>query len=85
MKKRLNRRDFLKKSSAAGFGMALGSMAKGRGAVLKPPVLQTEPIEHLVTPPMETVRVAYVGIGNQGSGHFRNLLRIEGVDLPESP
>ncbi|MFA9454868.1 MAG: Gfo/Idh/MocA family protein, partial [Candidatus Aminicenantaceae bacterium] len=41
----------------------------------------TEPINHLVTPPIETVRVAYVGIGNQGSGHFRNLLRIEGVEI----
>ncbi len=81
MKSRLNRRDFLKKSSAAGFGIALGSMTKGRGATLKQPVLQTEPVDHLVTPPMETVRVAYVGIGNQGSGHFRNLLRIEGVEI----
>jgi len=81
IKKRLNRRDFLKKSSAAGFGMALGSLSKGGSVSLRKPVLQTEPVEHLVTPPIETVRVGYVGIGNQGSGHFRNLLRIEGVEI----
>jgi predicted dehydrogenase len=81
MKKRLNRRDFLKKSSVAGFGMALGSMSKGGSVSLRQPVLLTEPVDHLVTPPMETVRVGYVGIGSQGSGHFRNLLRIEGVEI----
>ncbi len=81
MKKSLNRRDFLKKSSAAGFGIALGSMSKGGSLSLRPPVLSTEPIDHLVTPPLDTVRVGYVGVGSQGSGHWRNLLRIEGVEL----
>lgn len=81
MKKRLNRRDFLKQSSTAGLGMALGTMAMSKYGCVRQPQLKTEPIEHLVTPPIETVRVAYVGIGNQGSGHFRNLLRIEGVEI----
>lgn len=81
MKKRLNRRDFLKQSSAAGFGVALGSMAMGGCAGVKQPQLKTKPVEHLVTPPIDTVRVGYVGIGNQGSGHLRNLLRIEGVEM----
>ncbi len=81
MKKRLNRRDFLKQSSAAGLGVALGSMAMGGCASVKQPQLKTKPVEHLVTPPIDTVRVGYVGIGNQGSGHLRNLLRIEGVEM----
>jgi predicted dehydrogenase len=81
MKKRLNRRDFLKQSSAAGLGVALGSMAMGGCAGVKQPQLKTKPVEHLVTPPIDTVRVGYVGIGNQGSGHLRNLLRIEGVEM----
>lgn len=81
MKKRLNRRDFLKQSSTAGLGMALGSMAMSKYGCVRQPQLKTEPIEHLVTPPIETVRVAYVGVGNQGSGHLRNLLRIEGVEI----
>jgi len=81
MKKRLNRRDFLKQSSTAGLGMALGSMAMSKYGCVRQPQLKTEPIEHLVTPPIENVRVGYVGIGNQGSGHLRNLLRIEGVEI----
>ena len=81
MKKRLNRRDFLKQSSAAGLGVALGSMAMGGCAGVRQPQLKTKPVEHLVTPPIDTVRVGYVGIGNQGSGHLSNLLRIEGVEM----
>ena len=81
MKKRLNRRDFLKRSGTAGLGMALGSLAMGKQGDIRQPRLETEPIDHLVTPPIETVRVGYVGIGNQGSGHLRNLLRIDGVEI----
>lgn len=81
MKKQLNRRDFLKKSSSAGLGIALGKMALGSKRSFPLPQIKTDPIEHLVSMPIETVRVAYVGIGNQGSGHFRNLLRIEGVEI----
>jgi len=81
MKKRLNRRDFLKQSSTAGLGVALGSMAMTKVGCVRQPQLKTEPIAHLKTPPIETVRVGYVGIGNQGSGHLRNLLRIDGVEI----
>jgi len=81
MKKYLNRRDFLKRSGTAGLGMALGRMALGRPERKGWIQLETEPIEHLAAPPIETVKVGYVGIGSQGSGHLRNLLRIEGVEL----
>ncbi len=56
-------------------------MALGSKVNFPVPQIKTEPIEHLVTPPLQTVRLAYVGIGNQGSGHFRNMLRIEGVEI----
>ncbi len=81
MTKRLNRRDFIRTSGAAGLGIALGSLGTGacKGGGQAP--IKTDPIEHLVTPPIETVRVGYVGVGNQGGGHFRNLLRIEGVEV----
>jgi len=81
VKKRLNRRDFLKKTGTAGLGVALGSMAMSKYGCVRQPQLKTVPIAHLAAPPLETVRVAYVGVGNQGSGHFRNLLRIEGVEI----
>ena len=33
------------------------------------------------TPPLERVRIAFVGVGLQGGSHVRNFLRIEGVDI----
>jgi len=81
MKKKLNRRDFLKISGTAGLGAALSScsvrLPKQTGKVS----LKTKPIEHLALPPLDTVKVGYVGIGNQGSGHLRNLLRIKGAEI----
>ncbi len=81
MGKGLDRREFIRKTGAAGLGLALGSagLTACKGGGYRNP--KTDPIEHLMTPPLETVRVGYVGIGNQGSGHVRNLLRIEGVEL----
>jgi hypothetical protein len=35
----------------------------------------------LTAPPIDTVRIAYVGIGGQGSGHVRNLLKIPGCRI----
>ena len=57
MKKRLNRRDFLKKTGTAGLGMALGSMAMSKYGCVRQPQLKTTPIEHLAAQPIETVRV----------------------------
>ena len=32
-------------------------------------------------PPLERVRIGFVGVGRQGGGHVRNFLRIDGVDI----
>ena len=32
-------------------------------------------------PPLERVRIGFVGVGLQGGGHVRNFLRIDGVDV----
>ena len=35
----------------------------------------------LVAPPLQTVRIGFVGIGLQGSGHVNNLLKIDGCRI----
>ncbi|HUU97609.1 MAG TPA: Gfo/Idh/MocA family oxidoreductase [Phycisphaerae bacterium] len=75
-----NRRDFLKLGAVAGLGAALGGMSlsgcAGVGRRLGP-----APREPFAAPPIERVRVGYVGVGGMGSAHVRNLLRIEGVEI----
>ncbi len=65
-----NRRDFLKVAAAAGAGMALSSLGSFSQAKEKKQIK-----------PLERVRVGFVGMGMQGSGHINNLLKIEGADL----
>jgi len=39
------------------------------------------PRELLAVPPMETVRIGFVGVGGQGGSHVKNFLAIEGVEI----
>jgi len=45
------------------------------------PVGGAAPERPFAAPPLETVRIGFVGIGGQGSVHVRNLLDLEGVEL----
>jgi predicted dehydrogenase len=74
------RRDFLKAGAATGLGVGLGGVWLSGCADL--PRLSMFPPPGLFTArPVDPVRVGYVGIGNQGSSHVRNLLRIEGAQI----
>src|SRR5690349_21974453 len=76
----MDRRDFLKLGGTAVAAGALGSSAsadvsadtrasgEAAGTVL-------------AAPPIENVRIGYVGIGGQGSGHVSNLLKIPGCRI----
>lgn len=71
-----DRRDFLRLSSTVGAGLVLGgaglsgSASEPKGA---PPELQV--------PPIETVRVGFVGIGKRGPSLIRALLELDGVEI----
>jgi predicted dehydrogenase len=75
----MDRRDFLKlggSAIAAGaiVGRESGAMAQGQAE----PATAATPF---AAKPIETVRIAYVGIGGQGSSHVRNLLKIPGCRI----
>jgi predicted dehydrogenase len=66
----LGRRDALK-LIAGGLGFAtLGARAE--------PAVSAGAEPFLAAPPIETVRIGFVGVGGQGTAHVENLLRIEG-------
>ena len=91
----LPRRDLLR-LGAAGLGVgaahALGGAVSplaawtGDGAPQGPapqvPGLSTPAPEHLLAaPPLDVVRLGFVGVGLQGGSHVRNFLRLEGVEI----
>ncbi len=73
----LNRRDFLKIGAAAGVSAALAGLhspaaaeASGSGSMME-----------FAAAPANPVRIAFVGVGGQGSSHVENFLKIEGVEV----
>src|SRR6478609_8824453 len=70
----MDRRDFLK---LGGTAVAAGALAGRRAAAAE----SGQSAAPLAAPPIETVRIGYVGIGGQGSGHVSNLLKIPGCRI----
>jgi hypothetical protein len=72
----LDRRDFLKTGAAVVAGVA-ASARVGEAS----PAAQATYSATFAAPPIEMVRIGYVGVGLQGSSHVRNLLRIPGCRI----
>lgn len=87
-----DRRDFLK-LGALGVGVAatggLAGCATPVGGAIPQPIPGTlagqvvgpAPENFLAAPPMETVRIGFVGVGLQGGSHVQNFLKIDGVEI----
>ncbi|MFO7894417.1 MAG: Gfo/Idh/MocA family oxidoreductase, partial [Longimicrobiales bacterium] len=76
----VDRRDFLKTSAVTGAAFALGSRSLEASPPIPPrPAQQGTAL--FTAPPVETVRMGFVGIGHQGAAHVRNFLRIPGVEI----
>src|SRR5262245_45653386 len=70
-----NRRDFLKAGAAA---VAAAAVSRAGDASAAEQAIYSATF---AAPPIETVRIGYVGVGLQGSSHVRNLLRIPGCRI----
>jgi len=81
MSDRSDRREFLK-TAAAGLGLTLGAAGLRARDGLLDPAPDARPIRGLfAAPPLETVRIGFVGVGHQGSSHVQNFLKIDGVAI----
>ena len=67
-------------ASSGTAGEAGGRLGAG---MIRPdaPELGAAPVHPLVTPPMETVRVGFVGVGGMGTVHVTNFTDILGVEI----
>jgi predicted dehydrogenase len=78
MKNELNRRDFIKKTTMAGVGIAVSSVALAEQVQQK---LKNPAKVAPVAKPMEKVRIGYVGVGGMGTAHVENLLKIKSAEI----
>ena len=74
----INRRDFIRKSTLAGAGIALGSLS---AVACSPQLLKGPARPAPVAKPLDKVRIGYVGVGGMGTAHVRNLLKIKGAEI----
>jgi hypothetical protein len=71
-----SRRDFLRAGVAAGLAAAV----RPAGAAAQESPVPSE-TTLFAAPPMDRVRIGYVGVGERGSFHVDSLLRIEGAEI----
>ncbi len=78
-----SRRGFLAVAGAAGAGMGLvaGSPASGEAPGTPEPRPGQERVFGLKCPPLDKVRIGFIGVGGRGSSLLGNLLDLDGVEI----
>jgi hypothetical protein len=71
----LDRREFL-----GALGMAGAALARGRDEA-SATQRSAAPVGLFAAPPIDVVRIGFVGVGHQGTSHVENFLKIDGVDI----
>jgi predicted dehydrogenase len=77
LRRSYSRRDFLQ-IGGIGIGAAVSSIALGRSAESRK--ISASP-RIMTAKPLNKVKVGFVGVGMQGSGHLRNFLNIDKVEI----
>jgi predicted dehydrogenase len=72
------RRDFLRLGAVSGLGLALGKVNLRTSVAADNPETSLGPPS---VPPIDPVRIGFVGVGSMGNDHLNSLLRIEGVEI----
>jgi predicted dehydrogenase len=80
MSNETNRRDFLKIAALAGLGTVLdlngcASVTQSRNSKTAGSMIE------YAAPPINVVRIGYVGVGGMGSNHVKNLLKMDNVEI----
>src|SRR4051812_4453265 len=79
----INRRDFIKTSAMLG-AAAVAPNYLAAGLAPREPAATTQAAGSMVdfaAPPMERVRIGFVGVGGRGSGLLHDFMRCEGVQI----
>jgi len=82
-----NRRDFLKKGSLAGLGIAGVGVLNGfasepeKGPWVSKSTIQNFNMSGYAAPKLETVRVGFIGLGQRGPSHLNAISKIEGTEI----
>lgn len=76
-----NRRNFLKKASLVGAGIALTPNIINANVFSQKRHYSAQYMGGFAAPKLDTVRFAFIGVGARGSGHARQIASIEGTEV----
>ncbi len=77
-----SRRDLIRLGAIAGLGAALGGVSVPGCTAAGPGVrVGAAPQEPFAAPPLERVRIGFVGVGGMGSNHVNQLLKVPGAEI----
>ena len=74
-----DRREFLKTTIGAGLGAAVAATGAPAAASQAPAPAAGQ--KTLAAPPIDRVRVGIIGLGNQGSSHLSNFLKVPNAEV----
>ncbi len=76
----IQRRELLRAGGAVGAALFGGQALSGCSSMSRQPS-GPAPDQPLVTPPMERVRIGFVGVGGMGTNHVHQLMKCEGAEI----
>ncbi len=78
---KLDRRNFLRKTSLAGAAVSMGPMVSHGAELYSERALSHKYMGDFAAPKLETVRAAFIGVGNRGPGHLKFFAELPGTEV----
>ena len=79
--KRIDRRKFLRTTSMSGAVVAAGSLLPGCAMAKDIPASGGKYMGDFAAPKLDTLKVAFIGVGARGPSHLRFISKLEGVEI----
>ena len=79
----IDRREFVKLGLLAGVGAAFGASLTGCASPGRR--VGPAPEQPFAAPPIDRVRVGFVGVGGMGTNHVHQFLKLDGIDHGDYP
>src|SRR3954452_18057274 len=77
----IDRREFIKAAAAVAAGIALANVSGVQAQPASTPQTQHKSLVGFTTPPMQKIRLGFVGTGGRGTSLIREFLKCEGTEV----
>jgi len=79
--KKIDRRNFLRKTTMSGAAIVAGSVLPGCTTIKEVPASEGAYMGDYAAPKLSNVRAAFIGVGNRGGDHLKFLASLDGTEV----